>query len=171
MIQLDFGCGNNLKKGFIGIDNRPLKDVSFCCNAWQADQYFAENSVDEIYSCHLFQYLTYAQAFQTLKVWHTLLKLEAVCQIIVPDFHFYCEQYLSLSCESDQEMTGELLEANLKGIWGSQNIINERIDVHQSGFDFKLLCAMLLKNNFKTIFRLNDTQKPYELNIMAQKVS
>lgn len=170
MLQLDFGCGEELKEGFIGIDIRKIDGVQHCCEAWKADQYFKAESVDEIYSRHLLQYLTYPQSYQTVKVWYSLLKPGAVCQVIVPDFQYYCKQYLSLDDSSNTPGDAQKLQECLIGMWGKQRTtFEEGLDAHKSGYDFKLLCGIFLKNGFKTVFRINDPSKPFELIIMAQK--
>lgn len=170
MLQLDFGCGETPRKGFIGIDIRPSTSAHYTIPAWEAGQYFAAESVDEIYSRYMLQHLTFTQVFQTLRVWHALLKPGAICEIIVPDFNYYCKAYMNLTEDKLELQDADLLEKCLVGIWGRQrNSFQDNLDVHKSGFDFKLLCSMLLKNGFKTVFRINDKEHPEELRIMAQK--
>lgn len=170
MLQLDFGCGEHPRKGFVGIDIRPCEGVEYIIPSWEADRHFRAESVDEIYSRYMLQHLTFTQAFQTLKVWFALLKPSAVCEVVVPDFNYYCQSYMNLAQDSLREQDSDTLEKCLIGIWGQQkNSFHNSIDVHKSGYDFKLLCSMLLKAGFKTVFRINDKEHPEELRIMAQK--
>ncbi len=170
MLQLDFGCGENPRKGFVGIDVRELKGVQYVIPSWEADRHFKAESVDEIHSRYMLQHLTFTQAFQTLRVWFALLKPSAVCEIVVPDFNYYCQSYLRISQKDLCEEDAATLEQCLIGIWGRQrNCFHDNFDVHKSGYDFKFLCSMFLKAGFKTVFRINDKDHPEELRIMAQK--
>lgn len=168
-MKLDFGCGENLKQGFDGVDIRPLEQVKYHCPAWQMRDRVEHGSVEEIYSCHLLQYLSVPQAFTTLQTFHMLLKEGGVIQIIVPDFSYWSEKIKTAQPGDSSVTGGSTLQESIWNLWGRQREgMDQMWDVAKSGYTFGLLSAMLLKNGFQSVFRLND-EKPWDLNILAQK--
>lgn len=171
MLRIDFGCGDNLKKGFEGVDIRPLKGVKHQCAAWDIPSKIKPGSVDEIYCSHLLQYLTLPQVHTTLQSWHHILKEGGVAQIIVPDFTYWARRLVDEN-PSDPGVVDPnipIMQEAIWNLWGRQRYgFEETWDVAKSGFTFPLLSGMLRKNNFKTVFRVNE-DKPWEMNILTQK--
>lgn len=171
MLHLDFGCGENVKTGFKGVDIRDLPGLSYHCPAWEIEKHVEPNSVSEIYSRNFLQYLSMPQAIRTLQAWQNILKPGGVTQIIVPDFSYWTKKIIEedLSSPSPLDPQVPLLQTAIWQLWGHQrNGMDQDWDIAKSGYDFRLLSGMLLKMGFKTIFRVNE-DKPWDLNIMAQK--
>lgn len=59
-VKLDIGCGKHKKEGFIGIDIDKDSQADIIASA--LDLPFDDNSVDEIYSSHLVEHFSPAQA-------------------------------------------------------------------------------------------------------------
>ncbi|HHT49394.1 MAG TPA: methyltransferase domain-containing protein [Firmicutes bacterium] len=92
--KLEFGCGEKLREGYIGVDIRPLPNVKYVCNAWEIVDYVQPESVDAIYSRHFLEHLTYAQLEMTLYSWRRILKPNGTLHIIVPDINYHMRQIL-----------------------------------------------------------------------------
>ena len=59
-MNLEFGCGDTPRKPkYFGVDVRDLPNVKYICNAWEIDQHVEENSIENIYSRHFMEHLTY----------------------------------------------------------------------------------------------------------------
>jgi predicted SAM-dependent methyltransferase len=55
--KLDLACGNNKRKGFIGIDRMPINGVDII---WDLEEYpwpFVDNSVGEVYCAHFVEHV------------------------------------------------------------------------------------------------------------------
>jgi len=57
MLKLDVGCGQNKKKGFLGIDIASSQNVDFVLDITSEKLPFPENSVDEVFSNHFFEHI------------------------------------------------------------------------------------------------------------------
>lgn len=71
-IKLDLGCGNNKKSGFIGIDIDKNSDADIIASA--LDVPLKDNSIDEIFSAHLVEHFSPAEAEKFFKEVFRLLK-------------------------------------------------------------------------------------------------
>lgn len=171
MKQLDFGCGESVRKGFEGVDLRPTKAATYVCRAWEITEHVEPQSVDEIYCKNMLQYLTFGQLHHTLQAWHTILKPGGVAQIIVPDFSFWSRCFLN---EEPREQgvidpSVPIYQEALEQLFGKQReSLKEYWDVVKISYDFRFLSGILLKAQFKTVFRVNE-ERPWEINLLTQK--
>lgn len=151
-MKIEFGCGESpTKKGFKTCDIRNLPRIDFVCEAWKIDEFVAESSVDEIFSRHFFEHLTFNQGEKILEAWYKILKDNGVIEMITPNMTFHFKQWISRST---------LKEFNhaKAGLWGWQRgTIEETWDIHKSGYDFDSLKNLLLQKNFKNIELLSQT--------------
>ena len=169
--NLDFGCGPNVKDGYVGVDIRKLPNIRYVCNAWDIGKHVKTSSVAEIYARHFFEHLTFDQADLTLAAWHQILAAGGIVQIIVPDIQYHIEQFLSPCPEDSSEANPEwtVMEHSLAGFWGWQNDgVTQTWDVHKSGYNFRLIEKKLLEHNFHQVNRCSD--KPWNLNVTAKKL-
>ena len=139
-MKVEFGCGNKpSKKNYKTCDIRNLPGIDFVCPAWEIDKYVPTNSVDEIYSRHFFEHLTFAQGERLVKIWFKILKPSGICKIIVPNLEFHLQQFL----------TKTNLDHARAGLWGWQRESdNSNWDLHKSGYDEESLMILFLKNGF-----------------------
>ncbi len=90
MIGFEFGSGEKPQRfEFFGVHCRPLPTITYVCNAWNIDQHVEAGSVNEIYSRHFFEHLTFAQADKTARFWKKVLKDAGLVTMIVPDMIFH----------------------------------------------------------------------------------
>ncbi len=167
---LEFGCADRPRRPkFLGVDIRSLPNIKYVCNAWDIDKFVEDGVVDEIFSRHFFEHLTYQQADLTLKSWYKILKIGGKMEMIVPDMEFHIKQWLDPNRKTTINRNGFSNEQWAKvGFWGHQNgELTDTWDVHKSGYDFPLLNNSLSYYGFKNIKRLND--KAYNLSIEAYK--
>lgn len=170
-MKLEFGCGDKTpKSGFMGVDIRAFPGVAFVCNAWEISEHVQPNVVEEIFSRHFFEHLTYEQAERTLTVWNSVLCPGGLLEIIVPDMIFHIQQWLSpnrdqLRVGGNSGLTFE--EHAIRGFWGHQRDgFDEIWDVHKSGYDFPLLAKILGRHGFSDIARVPDA--PKNLHVTAR---
>ena len=89
--KIYMGCGDDYKDGYVGCDVRKTKTAKIICKAWELSKYC--KNVNEIYSRHMVEHLTYAEFNETLKDWHKALKIGGKLHIICPDLDFHIEQF------------------------------------------------------------------------------
>lgn len=168
-LRLDFGCGENPREGFVGVDLRDLPSVKYVCAAWEIDKH-VEAVVTEIYSRHFIEHLTFSQLDLTLRAWKKILVPGGKVQIIVPDMRYHIGQFLDTESSRPSKANPEwtVLEHAIAGFWGWQREGDEKMwDVHKSGYDFRLINMKLAEHGFCDIHRVEDEE--YNLNVKCLK--
>lgn len=168
--RLDFGCGENAKPGFIGVDIRPNPGVEYVCNSWEIVHYVGAASVAEIYSRHFLEHLTFPQARSTLNAWRSILMPKGKLEILVPDIRYHIGQYLDDNPKEPAEANSDwtVREHAVAGFWGWQREADEQLwDVHKSGYDETSLRELLLEFGFDHVTRVSN--KPWHLHMTATK--
>jgi len=145
-MKLEFGSGEKpTKEGFKTCDIRNVPGVDFVCPAWDIDKLVEENTVQEIFSRHFFEHLTFKQGEKMLEVWHKILVPGGKCEMMLPNMTFHIEQWRRRSTDR------EIKHANA-GFWGWQRgTFDDVWDVHKSGYDKELLIPIVKKHNFVNI--------------------
>ena len=163
-MKIEFGCGDNpTKKDFKTCDIRNLPGIDFVCPAWEIDNLVSSNSVNEIFSRHFFEHLTFVQGRITLAKWYQILKPNGYLEMILPNMEFHIEQWIR------RKNKKELMWAQA-GFWGWQREGNLDVwDIHKSGYDFEILREILKENNFREIKNLTLTSEPQHLWISCKK--
>jgi len=159
-MKIEFGCGETpTKQGFKTCDVRDVPGVDFVCPAWDIDKHVKENSVDEIFSRHFFEHLTFKQGEVVLDKWKRILKNNGRCEMMLPNMTFHINQWVNLRNE------GKNLRHAKAGFWGWQRgEFDDVWDLHKSGYDRELLTALLIEKGFKKIKSLaSDTSKHLHL--------
>ncbi|MGB7533072.1 MAG: radical SAM protein [Halobacteriota archaeon] len=164
-ILVEVGTGNSPQPGYIHCDICPLKCVEYVCNAWAIP--FKSESVDEIYSRHMLEHLTYKQAKRTLKHWLCVLKVGGHIDINVPDLEKHIEQ-LYKDGYSQYVKNATNKEHAMAGFYGWQN---SEHDIHKWGYTFETLSKLLSEIGYSNIRRIEDTSNAGHLNlrIIAEK--
>ena len=171
-LNIEFGCGDTINKGFVGCDVRDFPHVKYVCNAWEIMDHGVESgSVHCIHSRHFLEHLTFYQANQTLKVWYDILDYGGRLSIVVPDMIFHIKQWLTLDRKElfNEAGTMSLEEWARLGFWGHQRETEDGAiwDIHKSGYDFELLYDKLVEHGFKGIIRRDSL--PKNLHVEATK--
>lgn len=168
-MKLEFGSGGKAKEGFNSVDIRAVEGITYVCQAWEIDRHVNHNTVEEIYSRHFFEHLTFPQADMTLKAWMRILVSGGKVEMIVPDIKFHMEQFLDPNRKSKKTSTGLSWESwALAGFCGWQRgELNDVWDVHKAIYDFPLLRDLLIDHGFADVKRIaND---PHHLHIICYK--
>jgi ubiquinone/menaquinone biosynthesis C-methylase UbiE len=72
-LRLHLGCGKDRREGWVNIDIADEVKPDIVADVRDLHM-FADESVDEIECCHLFEHLIYADAIDALKEWYRVLK-------------------------------------------------------------------------------------------------
>lgn len=161
-MQIEFGCGETpTKQGFKTCDIRNLPGVSFVCPAWDIDSLVEENTVDEIFSRHFFEHLTFVQGELVLDKWYKILKPGGKMEMILPNIDYHIDQWVN------QHTNRKKLKHAKAGFWGAQREgLTNSWDIHKSGYNFRTLQELLKFKNLKNIKNLT---KDAHLWIVCEK--
>lgn len=131
MTGIEFGGGDHPRRpDFAQCDVRPLPGVAYCCAAWQIDTLVPHGSVDEIYSRHFFEHLTFAQGRDFLGACWRILRAGGRIEMWMPNIDWHIQQW----------QTGSNLDWARAGFWGWQRDDGHGDwDVHKSGYNFAQL--------------------------------
>jgi len=145
-MKIEFGCGETpTKEGFKTCDIRNLPSIDFICPSWEIDQHVAENSVDEIFSRHFFEHLTFQQGEKQLEVWNKILKPGGVCEMMLPNMALHIQQWV-------ERKTDKEFRHAKAGFWGWQRgEFEDTWDVHKSGYDKEMLTDLVKSKGFINI--------------------
>lgn len=145
-MKIEFGCGEKpTKAGFQTCDIRDLPGIDYVCPAWDIDTLVNENSVDEVFSRHFFEHLTFPQGEKQLEVWYKILKPGGTCEMMLPNMTYHIEQW------QNRRTSREITHAKA-GFWGWQRgLFDDVWDVHKSGYDRFLLTELVKEKGFVNI--------------------
>jgi len=145
-MKIEFGCGEKpTKSDFKTCDIRDLPGIDFVCPAWDIDTLVNENTVDEIFSRHFFEHLTFQQGEVVLEKWHKILKPGGMCEMMLPNMALHIDQWIKRKTDRD-------IQHAMAGFWGWQRgTFDDTWDVHKSGYDKQLLTALVSKKGFTRI--------------------
>ena len=158
-MDIEFGCGDNPKKSnYKTCDIRDIPGVDFVCNAWEIDTLVKHNSVDNVFSRHMFEHLTFIQGRKTLKSWFNILKPGGICEMILPNIDYHVNQWVN----------NIALDRAKSGFWGHQREGDTEVwDVHKSGYNFATLSELLIEERFISVIPVKTKGK--HLHVKCQK--
>jgi len=139
--KLHLGCGDIKIPGYINIDSRKTKATDIIHDIKDLS-IFDNDSVDEIYACHVLEHFGRFEVNDILKNWNKTLKQNGVLKIAVPDFESICSIYNETNKIS-------LIEGP---VIGGQTYEN---NFHYNIFDYDKLKKILLDCGYKSIERYN----------------
>jgi len=93
MKKLHLGCGTKHLEGYTNIDIRYLPGVDEINNIRFLRNY-KNNTVDEIYACHVLEHFGRWEYKDVLKRWFEILKPGGQLRLAVPDFSSICSYYI-----------------------------------------------------------------------------
>lgn len=129
-MKLHIGCGTKNLPGWKHFDIRKLDDhIDYVGSADDLSQ-FADNSIDEIYACHLLEHFGRNKVDDVLKEWFRVLKPNGILRIAVPNFEAIAEEY----------MQNRNLNSIMGLLFGGQNY---EFNYHYVTFDFDSLKTRL----------------------------
>jgi len=172
-IGLEFGCGNTpAKPEYYGVDIRGFESVKYVCNAWDITDHVEPESIDDIYSKHFLEHLTFYDANRTLESWYKILKKKGTLHVIVPDLIYHINQFLDPNRTRRMKVKKGIWTVEDMagfGFWGFQRQaeLGETWDIHKSGYDFDLLKRKLIEHGFHKVTRLEAGRE--HLSVIAYK--
>lgn len=156
--KLQIGCGANILEGWLNTD------ISlYVCRRgaiyMDASKKFPlpDNSIDYIYSEHIFEHLSYEQGLNMLKECYRVLKHNGVLRLATPNFQFLVDLYINQT----KEINKKYIE------WSSKLFLNKEIDKespiyvinnfhtswgHQIIYDYNALSILLTRSNFMKVY-------------------
>jgi predicted SAM-dependent methyltransferase len=135
-MKLHLGCGKRYLKSYIHIDIADFPHIDYKSQISDLSM-FKDNSIDEIYSCHSFEYFDISQAPKVLKEWNRVLRPDGILRTSLPNFDALIEIYRITGQLSD--ITGPLF-----GRWINENLndpIFHKIVYNEPTFNFALIQA------------------------------
>lgn len=162
-MNIEFGCGANPKQaGYKTCDIRNLPGIDYVCSAIDIADHCEHNSVDNIFSRHMFEHLTFHAGELHLEACMKILVSGGELRMMMPNMTFHINQWLSKD--------PAVMEHAKAGFWGWQREVEEGEDwdIHKSGYDFNSLNELLLRKGFINIQR-NKSLKHKHLSITAIK--
>lgn len=156
--KLYVGCGEDQIDGYVGCDLRPLEHIALACKAWEVSEFCS--GLSEIYSRHMLEHLTLAEAHLTLKDWHRALQPGGEVRIEVPNLKFAVAQWERAEW-TQVEFDSRFSDAS----WGFANLFGWQRecdptteeyntsywDVHKSGYTAESIKYFLTQAGFDNI--------------------
>ena len=136
--MLDIACGENKKKGAIGLDTRKIDTVDIVADGRMLP--FRDESFNHVYSSHLIEHFSHREVSNILVEWVRVLRRNGIIEIRCPDLR--ARALLFILNPSWQ---------NVKDIYGAQDYEG---NTHKCGFSFGLLKDLLESSGIKDVKRV-----------------
>jgi autotransporter strand-loop-strand O-heptosyltransferase len=139
-IKLNLGCGNDIRKGYINIDkynNTGLVDFKFDLGDLS---YFDDESVDEIFTAHVFEHISINDIYAVVNEWKRVLRPGGKLVLYLPNLEHEVKIWLE-SPDEDKFL-------NVHRIFGGQTHPG---NAHYCGFNPGSLKSFLEGFNFRVI--------------------
>jgi len=92
-LRLHLGCGSVRREGYVNLDKYPTKGAD---RVMPADRlYYADASVDEIYTSHMIEHLSPEELESAIKEWRRVLKPGGKITVRCPNFEVYLREWLA----------------------------------------------------------------------------
>ncbi len=150
-IKVHFGCGDVDLKGYINIDSRPLDHVHLVGSTEQFEK-FIDNSIDEIYLCHVLEHISFVEVPKFLSLLYKKMKTKGKLLISVPDFENIVKAYSSYPGG---------ISSIQSPLYGGQNYEE---NFHKSCYDLKYLSQIMKDSGFHSI-RTWNTDEEFGLSL------
>lgn len=139
-MKLHIGCGDKYLEGFKHYDARKISDkIDYIGNADDLS-IFSDNSIEEIYACHILEHFKRHEVDNVLKEWNRVLIPYGILRVAVPDFEAIVGYYND---------TGDVYKI-MGLLYGGQNY---EYNFHYVCFDYKSMSERLSNAGFENIRR------------------
>lgn len=138
-MKLHIGCGEKYLPGYKHLDAVFYPHVDYVTEADRLDM-FCDESIEEIYACHVLEHFSRKAIKSVLKEWNRCLIGGGILRIAVPDFEAIVMEYLS---------SGDL-ERVMGLLYGGQGY---DYNFHFQAYDFKRMEYLLTEAGFVNINR------------------
>ena len=103
IVRIELGSGPHGEPGFFHVDAVKVGNVDH-----QADirdlNWLTNGSVDEIYSAHAVEHISYTEIVEVLKEWNRVLKPSGIIRLKMPDLDFLCHAYVDGTHSTEEVM-------------------------------------------------------------------
>lgn len=156
--KLYVGSGEQSLEGYVSCDSRSLENVQLVCRAWEVSRFCS--GLSEIFSRHMLEHLTLAEAGLTLRDWMAALAPGGTLRLEVPNLEFALAQWHRARWNSS-EFANKLSDARwgFAGLYGWQRECDPESadynqsywDVHKSGYTSESMRYFLDQAGFEQI--------------------
>ena len=136
-MKLHLGCGKKYLQNYTHIDVIDFDHIDYVSDISELS-FIKNNSVEEIYACHVLEHFKRNQIHKVLKEWFRILKNDGVLRISVPNFKAIVEQY------QETKDLNQLLGL----LYGGQTY---DYNYHHVIFDFEFLRNILINVGFSEV--------------------
>jgi len=138
-MKLHIGCGKKYLPGFKHVDVIAFDHVDYVCDARNLEM-IENDSVSEIYACHVLEHVERDEVINVLREWARVLKSGGLLRLAIPDFAAITSEYV----ENKDLM-------NMQGLlYGGQTY---DYNYHHVAFDFGMIEEMLNEAGFHNVER------------------
>jgi predicted SAM-dependent methyltransferase len=137
-LKVHIGTGEINLQGWINIDARNFSHVHIVSDDMKLAE-FSDNSIDEIYLCHILEHISFEEANKFVSTVGNKLKKGGVLRIAVPSFDSIVKIYKSNNNNFDTVKFA---------LMGGQDY---EYNFHKSMYNFDFLSKILKNNNFNNI--------------------
>lgn len=187
-LRIELGSGPHGQPNFFHIDAVKVGNVDY-----QADirnlHFLLEGEVDELYSAHAVEHISYTEIEQVLCEWYRVLKSGGKLTIKMPDLDFLCRAYVEGTHSAEETMIAifggfgdypggpegwEKISGNPN--WQRNTIQDGEIahpgtytewGAHKALYNFNTFRIRLEKAGFKNVQRI--VENDWELHVVATK--
>ena len=138
-MKLHIGCGKKYLPGYKHLDVINFDNVDYVCDTRKLTM-IEDESVSEIYACHILEHVVRNEVVTVLLEWGRVLKKGGVLRVAVPDFAAVVAEY----------QAGGNLSSFQGLLYGGQTY---DYNYHHVAFDFKVLETFLNEAGFVGIER------------------
>lgn len=136
-MKLHIGCGTKYIDGFKHMDAIPRNHVDYVGNANDLS-FLQDNSLDEIYACHILEHIGRLEIKDLLKEWSRVVKPGGSMRLAVPDFEAVVLHYNE----------HKNLDIIMGLLYGGQDY---EFNFHYQAYDFNRLEKLLLEVGFTNV--------------------
>jgi predicted SAM-dependent methyltransferase len=146
--RLNLGCGPKYLPGFVNIDGNPFSKSDLWLDVRNGLP-FPSNSVDSIYSTHMFEHFYPDELNLLLRECLRVLKPGGGVRLIVPNLESAIEAY----CQSQSSWFGDSFPRHFDSLGGRFSNFVFCDGQHRTAFDFTYLDEVLRKAGFREVER------------------
>lgn len=146
-MRLHLGCGANFIEGFVNVDVEPQDSRVVQSDIRNLDSVAEDESVAEIYACHVLEHVPRADVPQVLSHWRRKLCPGGLLRLSVPDFEYLVSDYIQAKQQGQRWWTDRNI---LPPLFGGQDYAT---NFHYNAFDFEYLSTLLVEAGFADVRR------------------
>ena len=151
-MKLHLGSGKRFLPDYIHVDLSDYEHIDYRQSIDNLDN-FKNESINEIYASHVFEYFDLDEARNVLKEWNRVLEKDGILRLAVPNFEALIKVY---------ETTGDLNKI-LGPLYGKWEVNDNSYFYHKIVYDQELLTFLLKESGFENI-KLWDWREVFKEN-------